>query len=138
MCGSLTYREADQSGIKVVGTPVETDEFVKRESREEHVNEEVQLLNHIPQLASLQFSWLIFYFCAVFRMNNLLRTLPPRLVKELAIEHDDRIWDTFCLLSNTPDADVWDVNLNRVTYACCRRQAKLPMRYGGLGLRDSL
>ena len=71
-------------------------------------------------------------------MNHLLRTLPPRLVEQLAIEHDNRIWETFCNIFTIPDADTFDANLNRVPYTCCRRQAKLPMRYGGLGLRDSL
>ena len=98
----------------------------------------MQLLNRIPQLASLQISWLLLYFCAVPRMNHLLRTLPPRLVEQLAIEHNNRIWETFCKIFTIPDADAFDANLNRVPYTCCRRQAKLPMRYGGLGLRDSL
>ena len=42
-------------GLKIVGTPVGTAAYVRRVSRE-IVNEEVQLLDSIPQLASLQVS----------------------------------------------------------------------------------
>ena len=126
----------DQCGLKIVGTPFGTDEYVKRVSRE-YVNEEVQLLDHITQLASLQISWLLVYFCAVPRLNHLLRTLSPRIVEELAQEHDQRIWDAFSVLFSLPTANEWDDNLQRVSRSSCQRQAKLPMRLGGCGLRDS-
>ena len=58
-------------GLKVVGTPVGTNAYMNRISREA-VNEEVQLLETLPQLASLQVSWLLLYMCAVPRLNHLL------------------------------------------------------------------
>ena len=67
----------------------------------------------------------------------MLRTLAPRIVDELAEEHDQRIWNDFTSLLNLPSAEEWDAELHKVSLVSCQRQAKLPMRLGGCGLRDS-
>ena len=128
--------DAVHSGLKVVGTPIGTDDYVKQVSSE-IVDEEMQLLNRIPQLASLQVSWLILFFCAVPRLNHLLRTLAPRLVEQLAESHDSRIQEVFASLFHVPSVQDWSQDLHDVSHDSCMRQAKLPMRLGGCGLRDS-
>ena len=57
-----------QRGIKIVGTPLGTPEFISAVGQEV-VEEEAQLLQQMPQLTSLQIAWLILYFCAVPRVT---------------------------------------------------------------------
>ena len=87
----------DENGLKIVGTPIGTPEYVAKYGI--HVmNEEAQLLNFLPKLASLQIAWLLLYYCAVPRINHLLRTVPPSLVYDIARSHDEGIYSTFCNL----------------------------------------
>jgi len=124
------------NGIKVVGSPIGTDEYIVEVGREV-VNEEVQLLDFLPQLASLQVSWLLLYFCAVPRINHMLRTLSPRVVTQLAIQHDAQILDVFWRLFALPIPATWDIQLHGVKHDEALMQAQLPLRLGGCGLRNS-
>jgi len=123
-------------GIKVVGTPVGSDEFVQEHCREV-LNNEAQLLSMIPKLASLQASWLILYFCAVPKINHLLRTLAPSQSRHVARSHDQAILEVFGGLFGIPSQDDFDETLHRVRHEAVMQQSTLPLRLGGCGLRDS-
>ena len=53
--------------------------------------QEHYFLSSLPQLVFLQTIWLILYFCAVPRINHLLRTVPLCQIYNTAILHDVRI-----------------------------------------------
>ena len=80
---------------------------------------------------------MLLYFCAVPRFNHLLRGLPPLVVQAGAVLHDQQIIDTFCTLFGIGDESSWCAQLHGVTRSTCLRQAKLPLRFAGCGLRDS-
>ena len=75
------------NGIKVLGTPIGTRAFINNIGTS-IISNEMQLLTLLPQLASLQIAWLILYFCAMPRINHLLRTIPPRQVHAIAELHN--------------------------------------------------
>ena len=129
-------KPVDQQGIKVLGTPIGTPEFVAEFGRQA-VTEEAQLLEKLPKLTSLQIAWLLLYFCAVPRINHLVRTLPPGLVSSIAEMHDKAIQDTFRVLFSIAEQDAWDPLLQRVSFETVMKQAALPLRLAGCGLRDS-
>ena len=64
----------EQRGLRVLGTPLGTQEFVERFCAERS-EEKAQLLDLIPKLPSLQSAWLLLYFCAVPCINHLLRNI---------------------------------------------------------------
>ena len=123
-------------GVRVLGTPFGSEELLA-EYGMQIASEEAQLLEHIPKLASLQASWLLLYFCAVPRINHLLRNVPPSLVRSTAVRHDNAIQTVFKTLFGISDADAWDEGLHQVTHQACMKQATLPHRLAGCGLRDS-
>jgi len=90
----------DRQGLKVLGTPIGTPQFINRFCAEQ-IEEKAQLLNSIPKLPSLQAAWLLFYFCAVPRINHLLRTLPPDITRAAALHHDRKILETFVAISES-------------------------------------
>jgi hypothetical protein len=51
--------------------------------------------------------------------------------------HDERVLQTFCTLFGIPSEQDWDTTLHGVEYDTWIRQARLPLRMGGCGLRDS-
>ena len=91
----------------------------------------------LPKLPSLQSAWLLLYYCAVPRLNHLLRTLPPTIVQYIATQHDPTILDTFQRLFGISTCDSWDQQLHGVAYDTWILQAQLPLRMGGMGLRNS-
>ena len=97
----------------------------------------MQLLIFSPKLPLLRASWLLLYFCAVPRINHLLRTVPPDLVQGFAGRHDASIQDTFKALFAIPSEESWDANLHSIAYSTWLCQSQLPMRLGGCGLRNS-
>ena len=123
-------------GIKIVGTPLGTAEFVSAVGRQV-VEEEAQLLQALPKLPNLQAAWLLLYFCAVPRINHLLRTVAPALVEPTATAHDNRIFELFRHLFGICGGSSWALELHGTSFENCRRQALLPLRLGGCGLRDS-
>ena len=128
--GSEVWRGAatlDARGIRLLGAPLGTPEFI-RAFGAKHVAKADGLLQQILQLPDTQHAWLLLYFCLVPRFNHLLRQVPPELVRESAAAFD-RLTATGLkeLVQVPPHSDlphhVW-------------RQARLPFREGGLGLRD--
>eukprot|EP00973_Karenia_brevis_P033287 4592659-Karenia_brevis.AAC.1 len=55
-----------ERGIKIVGTPFGTQEYINAFGTK-MIEEELQLLEQLPKLSLLQSSWLLLYFCAVPR-----------------------------------------------------------------------
>ena len=96
-----------------------------------------KLLQHIPQLPCLQSAWLLLYFCAVPRINHLLRTLPPRRALIAAASHDISIREVFQNIFGIASRADWSFELHGITYDNWVHQSTLPLRLGGMGLRDS-
>ena len=130
-------RSEIEKGVKVLGTPLGSREYIERVSVET-IEEKAQLLHFIPKLPSIQAGWLLLYFCAVPRINHLLRTVPPNMMRLAAAAHDTSILGTFALLFDIPSGSEWNQNLHNVTYENWERQARLPLRLSGCGLRNSL
>ena len=80
---------------------------------------------------------LILYYCAIPRLNHILRTLPPHLVRTLAVAHDVSIVTTFCKLFGIANSWDWDAHLHGIQHGTWVLQAQLPLRLGGMGLRNS-
>ena len=91
----------------------------------------------LPQLPSLQAAWLMLYFCAVPRLNHLLRTTPPTQSRAAAEAHDNNVLRTFKSIFGIQGPEGWDNTFHGVSYTAWVAQSKLPLRLGGLGLRDS-
>ena len=83
----------DERGVKILGTPLGSPEFVSKHLRE-RLAEERRLLEQIPKLPDAQCAWLLLHYCAAPRANHLLRTLPPEEVQQYAQDHDNEIWRT--------------------------------------------
>ena len=95
--------------------------------------DEQALLDALHRLPTLQGSWLILLFCAAPRANYTLRTTPPPQARAYAEEHDARVLAAFrALLARTVEADALAGQDDLWT-----RQASLPCRYGGMGLRSA-
>ena len=125
-----------ERGIKVLGTPLGTPAFVEA-CASQTLQEKAQLLNLLPKLPSLQASWLLLYFCAVPRINHLLRTVPPDHNHGIADAHDASIQTAFRTTFGIPDAVAWHADLHKIPYEAWTSQAQLPLRLGGCGLRSS-
>ena len=95
-------------------------------------------MNTLPKLPSLQASWLLLCFCAVPHVNHLLRTLPPSTSHQVAKKHDESIMAVFRELFGIQSPREWDETLHGLHYITWSRQAQLPLRHGGCGMRDSL
>ena len=116
-------------GIKVLGTPVGTDQFVS-DIVAERVQEESTLWEAIEWVPDLQAAWQILVQCAGPRCHRWLRTLPPSQSSEYAILHDVGMLRAMkSLLGGLPGEP------QEKKDAC--RLATLPMRMGGLGLRSA-
>ena len=121
---------ADRRGLKILGTPLGSPEFVSRhmrELREEHDG----LLNALKAMPELQSAWLLLSLCASARANYYLRALPPSLSREFAESHDAALLDTLFGLLDQPGANAEDMQWARAV-------AQLPLRAGGLGLRSAV
>ena len=93
------------------------------------------LLEAIAQLEHTQDAWLLFYFCAVPRANYLCRTVPPTQVAAYAGARDQQILDAFRSLLQVPGQLEGDAPAG--SGPIWERQARLPLRFGGCGLRDA-
>ena len=82
-----------RNGVKVLGTPPGTHEYVRERGRERQ-KEEQRLLDTLPSRPDLQYAWLLLYFSAVPRANHLLRAVPPSVVQSYARRHDEAVWHT--------------------------------------------
>ena len=114
-------------GIRVLGAPLGTPDFCKRFG-EEQVAKATQLAEAVARLPRQQHAWLLHYFCVVPRANHLLRQVPPSTAAATAQAQDRLTADGLCRLLGAEPGSL---------PAGAERQARLPLRFGGLGLRDS-
>ena len=117
------------AGIRVLGTPIGTAQFVA-EAMEARIVEERRLWEAIPSVPDLQCAWQTLVQSANPRANHTLRTLPPSECAGYAEAHDAGMWNTAAaLLRGVLGTDVEREHARQV--------ATLPMRMGGLGLRSA-
>ena len=117
------------SGIKILGTPVGDDEFVRRLS-EERISKEQHLWRAIAWVPDLQCAWQILLQCAGPRCHHYLRTLPPSQSEWYARHHDEGMMLAMeQLLGGLPGDEVQQAEAKVI--------ATMPMRLGGLGLRSA-
>ena len=117
------------SGIKILGTPVGDDEFVRRLS-EERISKEQRLWRAIAWVPDLQCAWQILLQCAGPRCHHYLRTLPPSQSDWSARHHDEGMMLAMeQLLGGLPGDEVQQAEAKVI--------ATMPMRLGGLGLRSA-
>ena len=128
-------RPEAERGMRILGAPFGTVAYTEAFGSN-LLEEKEKLLNFLPKLPSLQSAWLLLYFCAVPRLNHLLRTTPPTASRRTAEMHDQNVLDTFRRLFGIGSPDSWDPDLHDIHYDTWVMQARLPLRYGGLGLRD--
>ena len=119
----------EQNGLKVLGVPIGTKEFVQA-CGAERLAEERTLLDILPELPDTQCSWVLLAMSAVPRANHLLRATPPTQVQEYARAHDDALWQALNKLLGTTGEAAEENPLHR-------KLATLPGRMGGLGLRSA-
>jgi len=122
------------NGIKVLGAPIGSNAFVQAHATRT-LEQQGQLLEAIAEMELTQDAWLLFYFCAVPRANYLLRTVPPNQVAAYAGERDQQILDTFKRLFQVPGQYEGDAPVG--SGPVWERQAQLPLRFGGCGLRNA-
>ena len=123
--------EPSHRGISVLGSPVGCDSFVQQHGRDVALKE-LPLLAGIAALDSAQAAWLLLYYCAVPRANHLLRTTPPAQIRSYAEEHDRMVLQSLATLLSGEGAGLPEEDQLWV------RQARLPLRFGGCGLRNSV
>ena len=74
-------------GVKILGTPVGSGEFVARVVAERLAKEQ-KLWDALPWIPDVQCAWQVLVQCAGPRCHHLLRTLPPSQRGEYADGHD--------------------------------------------------
>ena len=110
----------DPEGIKILGTPIGSDDFVQR-VLDRRLEDEAKMWTAHGR-----------FYCNVQgpRCHHLLRTLPPSQSLEYAARHDEGMMQAMDNLLGglTGGADEKEV---------AHYVASLPMRLGGLGLRSA-
>ncbi len=122
-------------GIKIVGTPIGNDAYIQAFGSN-LVHREEQLPQYVPQLSRLHSSWLMLLYCAVPRINHLLRTLRPEQAHYAASMHAQRIITCLFQLLEI-NAGRFDAGIHRIAFTLVQRQSQFPIRLAGLGLRNS-
>ncbi|CAK0910881.1 unnamed protein product [Prorocentrum cordatum] len=122
-------RAPPDRGIKILGAPLGTPEFVAAHL-ESRLQEERRLLDELAHLPDLQCAWLLLLLCASPRANHLLRTLPPEEIAEYTRGHDGDMWATLRRLLGDPA-------MSQDEERRARALAAMPGRHGGLGLQSA-
>ena len=118
----------EQQGLVVLGAPIGSEAYVQRQLRLKR-DEHDRLLQRIPAVEDLQAAWLLLRHCACPRANYLLRALPPASTAEYASAHDEAVAYCLATLLGLADAPLPPMQ---------QRAARLPLRFGGLGLREAI
>ena len=66
-----------------------------------------------------------------------MRNVPPLQTKVLAHSHDTNVLQCFREIFQIPALRQWDDQLHKVSFGAWVKQARLPLRLGGCGLRNS-
>ena len=115
----------DKHGVKVLGTPLGSPEFVQARLLELSASHQ-RLADKIPHVSDLQSAWLLLLFSAASRPNCILRAVHPETTREFATLHDTsmrRFVET--LLDVRMNDETWNVR-------------SFPLSLGGLGLRSAV
>ena len=139
-----------RQGMRVVGVPVGTEQF-QRDFLQEAVNGEPAELVRAPvPMEDAQASFQILLLSATSRLSHLLRTVPPSITCQAAANYDALVeWALASIIPGdgaaaaglpTPEEVAHDPtvcqNQNYLGHDALR-QARLPIREGGLGLTSS-
>ena len=81
---------AEEQGVLVLGSPVGTQEYAEACGRRK-LDDELTLLELLPQLPDLQCAWVLLLLCAAPRANYHLRSQPPQQVALYAAMHDTAV-----------------------------------------------
>ena len=81
-------RRPDERGLRIVGTPVGSDEYVAA-FLESRLQTQRELIDTLPYIGDPQSTFLILRLCAVPRANHLLRTVPPTEALAYCRAHDE-------------------------------------------------
>ena len=85
--GGLDRLPAER-GLKVLGAPLGTPDFVRTHGQK-RLAEERRLLDLLPQLPDLHCAWVLLLMCASPRFNYRTRTISPFLSEEYQVRHDE-------------------------------------------------
>ena len=138
-------------GLKIVGIPVGAETYIKEEVRATTMEEPASLLRELTQLDDPQVSLQIVRLSAVTKINFLLRALPPALTHAAAAKFDALVeWALAAIVAGPqsfrdglpspqevehhPDKARGHPILSKEAI----RQARLPVREGGLGLPSAV
>ena len=116
-----------ESGVIMLGSPIGTPEFVQKWCAKRSQRTEA-FLDKVADLTDAQCRWLLLRLSAEPRANHVLRNLHPEASYDLAVRHDEALWQSLLALLNERSAR--DVEVSR-------RVANLPTRHGGAGLRSA-
>ena len=116
-------------GVKILGTPVGSGDFVERMATE-RLAEEQKLWEALAWIPDLQCAWQVLLQCAGPRCHHFLRTVPPSQTGTYAVGHDRGMMQAMEKLLGgfTGESD---------QQVRARQIASLPMRLGGLGMRSA-
>ena len=118
----------NEEGIKILGTPVGSHQFVSEVSNA-RVEEEIRLWEAVSWVPDIQCAWQILLQCTGPRCHHYLRTIPPSQSETYADGHDGGMWRAFEALMGRASQET--------KREAARRVASLPMRLGGLGFRSA-
>eukprot|EP00439_Symbiodinium_sp_Y106_P032147 s3071_g3.t2 len=96
-----TNLPAYQQSLKVLGTPLGTDEFVAAHLHTLSAQHRT-FLQLLPTLPDLQVAWLLLLYCASPRAQYILRAVPPALTAVFAAEHARSMLHCLALLLQAP------------------------------------
>ena len=117
------------NGIKVLGTPIGGEDFV-RQASDSRLDEESRLWEAVTWVLDVQCGWQILVQCAGPRCHHFLRTVPPSQSRQYAVGHDAGMMRAMeSVLGGIPGDGQQQETAHRL--------ASLPMRLGGLGIRSA-
>ena len=117
-------RPPEVRGIRVLGTPIGTAEYVKSQLEATEAAHQL-LLQRISAVQDLQSAWLLLSFCVSTRATFYLRVYHPDHSEAFARQHDVHIWQCLSTL------------LGQRQHALPKDWGSLPFHLGGLGLRSA-
>ena len=117
----------DQQGIKILGTPLGHPQFLEAHLNRKSAEHDV-LLERIPTVLDLQSAWALLLHCLSARANCLLRVVKPAATKVFAQRHNEGLWKCLCNL----------LQVGPVQSAEAKPAASMPLKLGGMGLRDAV
>ena len=116
---------ADQQGVKVLGTPLGSPEYVQAMLERLSASHQ-RLIDRIPHITDLQSAYLLLLFCAASRPNYILRVVHPQATRAFAARHDVSMRRCMEILLDVSITNhTWDIG-------------SLPLHMGGLGIRSAV